>query len=40
RPGPDVEGDADAVVGDESDPLADGLDRGAVVALLASARSK
>jgi len=42
RPEPDVE--PDAVTSDagevDPDPLADGLDRGAVVAMLASARSK
>jgi hypothetical protein len=32
--------DVAPVSDDEPDPLADGLDRGAVVALLANARSK
>jgi hypothetical protein len=35
-----VAGDADTDPGADPDPMADGLDRGAVVALLASARSK
>ena len=35
-----VTDDEPAAAGDDGDPLADGLDRGAVVALLASARSK
>jgi len=35
---PDLE--PESVIDDETDPLADGLDRGAVVALLTSARSK
>jgi Domain of unknown function (DUF4388) len=38
-PRPDADGDSQPAA-EEPDPLADGLDRGAVVALLASARSK
>ena len=39
QPRPEAEVDPEPAA-DETDPLADGLDRGAVVALLASARSK
>ena len=39
QPRPEAEVDPEPAA-DETDPLADGLDRGAVVALLANARSK
>ena len=40
RPAPEAEIEPEAAVDNEADPLADGLDRGAVVALLTSARTK
>jgi hypothetical protein len=39
-PPPEPEVEPEAALDDEADPLADGLDRGAVVALLTSARTK
>jgi hypothetical protein len=40
RPEPDAVPEPEAEAGNDPDPLADGLDRGAVVALLSGARSK